>query len=143
MRLAAPARLSRRPWILPAGILVFLAAASILDRRPQAGRIQPADTEAPLGVLVAIEPDPDQPIRSVIRFQWNSVPGADRYEVLLYSLDMQEVGRHPAGRQNSIVLDLQEAWEPVAPARALLWRVVALAGDKEIGSSSLQTLRLP
>jgi hypothetical protein len=136
-------RLSRRPWILPASILVLLAAVSLLDRRPQAARFQPPVSEASLEVLGAIEPDPAQPVRSVIRFQWNSLPGADRYELLLFSLDMHEVGRHPAGRQNSLVLDLQETWEPVAPARALLWRVVALAGNKEIGGSSVQTLRLP
>jgi len=134
----------RRPWFLPATLLVILAALALLDpghdsrRRPA-----PPGTGGDIEVLGAIEPDPANPVRSVVRIQWNSLLGAESYEVRFFSLDMHEVGRHFADRRNALVLDLQQVWQPVAPARALLWRVVALRDGDEIGASGVQTLRLP
>ncbi len=133
----------RRPWLLPLGVLLLLTAAALLDPREPRDPAFETRARGALDVLGGIEPDPQNPVQSVVRIQWSSFPGARRYEVRFFSMDMEEVARHEAGSGNAFTLDLREAWRPVAPARAVLWRVVALRNDEELAVSALQTLRLP
>ena len=136
--------MDRHPWLLPATLLVFLAVLSLLlPRRPQTPRVAATDGAPVLETLGGIEPDPRNPVRSRLRIQWNSLAGAQAYEVRFWSHELREVGRHPAGHTNSLVLDLEEVWRPVAPARVLHWRVVALVDGEDVASSELGTLRLP
>lgn len=128
---------------MPLLVLVGLTVAALLDPR------EPQDFETAgfaagaLDVLGGIEPDPDNPVRSRVRIQWSTVSGAEQYEIRFFSLDMDELARHAGGSGNVFTMDLREVWRPVAPARAVLWRVVALRGDEELAISPLQTLRLP
>jgi len=134
----------RTPWLLPALVLIGLAAASVLDRRESgATRTRSDDTASRLEAVGAIEPDPDNPVRSLVRIQWTSFLGAEAYEVRFWSQEMREVGRHRAGAANVAVLDLEETWRPVAPSRLLHWRVVAMANGADIAASDLGSLRLP
>jgi hypothetical protein len=134
---------ARRPWALPALALVLLALFSLLDPRREHAPSLATGAQSEIQVLGAIEPDPRNPVRSILRIQWQTFSPAEAYEVRFFSLDMEDAGRYPVGRQNSLTLDLQEVWAPVAPARALLWNVVALREGEDIASSALQTLRLP
>lgn len=134
----------RTPWLLPALVLLVLTALALIDRRaphPLAGAEPP--TDAGLASIGGIEPDTRNPVRSVLRIQWTSCASAEFYEVRFWSQDMREVGRYRAGLTNGIVLDLEEVWRPIAPARQLHWRVVARAHDRDVAVSDLQSLRLP
>lgn len=135
---------ARAPWLLPALVLVLLAALALLDRRqPRTPVAEPSSAGAPLETLGAIEADARNPVRSVLRIQWTSCAGAEEYEVCFWAQDMRELGRYRTGRTNSILLDLQEVWRPVAPSRQLYWRVVALARERELAASDLRSLQLP
>ncbi len=134
---------TRTPWLLPALVLIGLAAASVLDRRETGGTTHGDDTASRLEAVGAIEPDPDNPVRSLVRIQWTSFHGAEVYEVRFWSQEMREVGRHRAGATNVALLDLEEMWRPVAPSRLLHWRVVAMANGADIAASGLGSLRLP
>lgn len=133
---------SRRPWLFPAFLLVLLTAVALIDRpepRPEVADVH----AAPLETLVSIETDPNNPVRSLVRIQWNTFFGADTYEVRFWSHDMREVSRYPAGPTNMILLDLEEVWRPVAPSRVIHWRVVALVAGEDVATSDLRMLRLP
>jgi len=134
---------SRRPWLLPALLLVLLTAAALIDRpEPRPGGDVPQDGGL-LEALGSIEADPANPVRSQVRIQWSTFAGADAYEVRFWSHDMREVSRHPAGSGNTVLLDLEEVWRPVAPSRVIHWRVVALSAGVDVASSDLRMLRLP
>ncbi len=133
----------RRPWVVPLAVLVALTAVALLDRRDEPDPTSAALLHGTLDVLGGIEADPDNPVQSIVRIQWSTFPGASRYQVRFFSMDMDEVARHEAGTENAFTLDLREVWRPVAPARAVLWRVVALRDGDELAVSALQTLRLP
>ena len=135
---------ARTPWLLPALVLVGLAAASVIDRRdPGTGATAAGEPASRLDAVGAIEPDPDNPVRSLVRIQWTTFLGAQEYEVRFWSQEMREVGRHRVGAINVALLDLEETWRPVAPSRLLHWRVVAMANGADIAASDLGTLRLP
>ncbi len=135
---------TRTPWLLPALLLVGLAAVSVFDPSdPGLGTTTDGDTASRLEAVGAIEPDADNPVRSLIRIQWTSFLGAQQYEVRFWSQEMREVGRHRAGATNVALLDLEEMWRPVAPSRLLHWRVVAMADGADIAASDLGSLRLP
>ena len=133
----------RRPWMLPLAVLLLLTGLALLDPREPADPAAAVTVRGALDVLGGIEPSPDNPVQSIVRIQWNTFPAATGYEVRFYSMDMDEVARHAAGSGNVFTWDLREIWRPVAPARAVLWRVVALRGDEDLAQSALQTLRLP
>lgn len=135
--------MARHPWAVPLLVLLLLTALALLDPRDPRPPSLSTGPVAALDVLGSIEPNPDNPVLSVLRVQWNTFLDANAYEVRFFSLDMREVGRHPAGSDNAVMLDLEQVWKPVAPARAILWRVVALRDGEDVAASSLQTLRLP
>ncbi|UCE03512.1 MAG: hypothetical protein JSW67_04795 [Candidatus Latescibacterota bacterium] len=135
--------LTRRPWLVPLLLLLLLTLLALLDPREPRTPFLTTRPVSALDVLGSIEPNPENPVESVLRVQWNTFLDANAYEVRFFSLDMQEVSRHPAGTENTVMLDLQQVWKPVAPARAILWRVVALRDGEDVAASSLQTLRLP
>jgi hypothetical protein len=139
-----PSAFFRTPWLLPALVLVVLAALALLDRRPPRLPLSDAPDAATLIESIgSIEPDEKNPVRSVLRIQWTTCAGAESYEVRFWSQEMREVGRYRAGRTNGIVLDLEQVWRPVAPARQLHWRVVARAEGRDLAASDLRSLRLP
>lgn len=134
----------RYPWLLPGSLLVLLALLSLLMPRAQRPPVVTASDAAPiLETLGGIEPDPRNPVRSLLRIQWNTYPGAEAYEVRFWSHEMRELARHPARSTNTLLLDLEEVWRPVAPARIVHWRVVALEDGEDVAASDLRTLRLP
>lgn len=133
----------RRPWVLPLAVLLLLTLLALLDPRETRHPADGGGVSGALEVLGGIEPDPQNPVQSIVRIQWSTFPGANRYEVRFFSMDMDEVARHATGSENAMTLDLREVWRPVAPARALLWRVVAQHDDEDLAVSALQTLRLP
>jgi len=133
----------RRPWAIPLFVLLVLTVLALLDPRETHDPADAAIVRGAIDVLGGIEPDPTNPVQSIVRVQWSSYPDANHYEVRFFSMDMDEVARHPAGSDNSFTMDLREVWRPVAPARVILWRVVALHDDEDIAVSALQTLRLP
>ncbi len=138
------ALMARHPWLLPGTLLVLLALLSLLLPRPPRPVQAVADDAAPvLESLGGIEPDPANPVRSLLRIQWNTFPGAQAYEVRFWSHEMREVARHGLGPTNALLLDLEEVWRPVAPARVVHWRVVALEDGADVAASELRTLRLP
>ena len=142
-RLLPPAFV-RTPWLLPALVLVLLAGLALLDRGAPRLRVAEApDAVALLESIAGIEPDAHNPVKSVLRIQWTSCAGAESYEVRFWSQDMREVGRYRAGLANDLVLDLEEVWRPIAPARQLHWRVVARARGRDLAASDLRSLRLP
>ena len=133
---------ARPPWTIPALLLLCLVALSLLDPpAPHTPRVLPSDTA--LETLAGIEPDPRNPVRSVVRIHWTSCAGAEDYEVRFWSQDMREIGRHRTGLTNTALFDLEEVWRPVAPARLLHWRVVALENGHDLAASELRSLRLP
>jgi hypothetical protein len=89
-----------------------------------------------------------------IRFSWTALSGADAYEVVLYSDDLDEVRSVPAGTSLFLVLELR----PVSGARAATssqeagattsaggtryayWRVSGLHAGDRIGESAIQPL---
>jgi hypothetical protein len=139
-----PHPMVRRPWLLPALILVLLTAAALIDRpEPHRAGVESARGSGHLEALGSIETDSENPVRSMVRIQWSTYAGADSYEVRFWSQDMREVSRYPAGSGNTVLLDLEKVWHPVAPSRVIHWRVVALADGEDVASSDLRMLRLP
>jgi hypothetical protein len=133
----------RRPWAIPLLVLLLLTVLALLDPRETPRPADGMPVSGAIEVLGGIEPDPRNPVQSIVRIQWSTFPGANRYEVRFFSMDMDEVARHSTGSENAMTLDLREVWHPVAPARALMWRVVALRDNEALALSALQTLRLP
>ena len=133
----------RRPWAIPLFVLLVLTVLALLDPREAPDPANAAIARGAIDVLGGIEPDPNNPVQSIVRVQWGSYPAANRYEVRFFSMDMDEVARHPAGSKNAFTMDLREVWRPVAPARVVLWRVVAIRNGEDLAVSALQTLRLP
>lgn len=133
---------ARPPWTIPVTLLLTLVALAVLDpRAPRLPRLVASD--AAFETVAGIEPDPRNPVRSIVRIHWTSCAGAQDYEVRFWSQDMREVGRHRTGLTNTALFDLEEVWRPVAPARLLHWRVVALENGHDLAASDLRSLRLP
>ncbi|UCE01811.1 MAG: CHAT domain-containing protein [Candidatus Latescibacterota bacterium] len=74
------------------------------------------------------------------RFTWSAVGGADAYDVVLLSVDLEEVARHPAGTETS----LQLAFDRVRHDNSgLLWRVQAYRRGDALRNSRIAPLPLP
>jgi hypothetical protein len=73
---------------------------------------------------------------------WTRAHGADRYEVRVYSSELDEIYRHPAVTDTSVVIRLSDI--PTPPGSpGLVWRVYAFRGSDVIAVSPPGAIPLP
>lgn len=77
-----------------------------------------------------------------VRLTWTRAHGADRYEVRAYSSELDEIYRHPAVTDTSVVICLSDI--PAPPGSpGLVWRVHAFRGSDVIAVSPPGSIPLP
>jgi hypothetical protein len=75
-----------------------------------------------------------------IRLEWTPMAGADNYQVRIYDNNLNEIARLEPESGTSLIIDLSLL--PVDTPDEVIWRVVALEGGDEIGSSDPASLVL-
>jgi hypothetical protein len=78
-----------------------------------------------------------------LALRWQTVAGADRYEVTFYGSGLAEVARLDAGRDSTLTLTPERLHSLRDRSRALFWRVTAYRMGDPVGDSELEVLDDP
>lgn len=131
-------------WALPvaaaAAILAVLIVRGPLQEAERSAqhRLRSADTtEVSLAALRGSATlGPDQ----TIVFRWPTWPGADSYQIQLFTPKLEEIARFTAGGDTLLKIRSVEIPAEMGP---ILWRVQALREGDEIAHSAPEALDLP
>lgn len=140
-RLLAP---PRRP-LLAAAVVIVVAGSGLvmtLGRRDSAPVYRGGETTGARGGWEARLVSSPLPSGGV-RLTWAPAAGADGYAVVFLSADLVEVARVSGVRETAFALAPGTLPAGLASGAEVLWRVVALRGADEIGSSPTQPVRVP
>jgi len=122
-----------RPAFALAGVLVAVVGLWRFGETRRPGAAEPpvlrgeaAAVPAPLPLAVRVLAD------GRLLLAWRRQPAAEQYRVALHGADLAEAARVEAGNDTTV---------SVSRGAARFWRVIALRGGDEIGSSALAPLR--
>lgn len=129
----------RRPAMV-AALLVIIAAGVlwwrpwIPDQTVLRGPSQ-GDVSQPLTLSA-----PQKLSEGTVRLEWTPMAGADGYQVRLYDKSLNEIARLEPTSVTALIID--RSMLPVDAPDEMIWRVVALDGGDDIGSSDPAPLEL-
>jgi hypothetical protein len=78
-----------------------------------------------------------------LELSWSAVPGADAYEVRIYSPTLEEIARLRPTARTRVLLARADLPPSAAPGTAALWKVVALRAGDPLQESAPAELHLP
>lgn len=121
-----------RPVVLVAAAAVAFVAVVLWQDRPTAPPVLRDERTLRTGTLL-LHPAQVTP-GGTVRLSWSRASGAERYEVRVYDAELDEVYRHPAVMDTSVVVRLSDIPGP-AGSPGLIWRVHAFRGKDAIAVS--------
>lgn len=77
-----------------------------------------------------------------VRFSWEAVSGAERYDVVIHGVDLLEILRLDAGSDLSVRLAADDADRICSAPGSCFWRVAAYAGGEKVAQSRIRPLSL-
>jgi hypothetical protein len=130
--------LPRPAWMVPAAaaLVTLLLIYGPGEESAVRSGILRGDSSPEFAASAHIEPG----VPAMLRFTWSVVAGADAYDVVFLSVDLEEVARHTAGPETSLQLALARVPHDNS---GLLWRVQAYRRGDPLQSSRVAPLPLP
>lgn len=117
--------------------LVAILAAGVWVAQQPAPRILRGD-DAPTVVTHDVEQRPGAAV-----LDWESVPGATRYEVRFYAQDLSDLATMDAGDARAFTLEAGALPQGLKSGEKVSWQVVALAGHDELARSRMESVVAP
>ena len=127
---------SMRPALAITALVIVAGAVTLMPRRtgnPPPDPLRGAGESQSLRVEAAELTDHGA------SFRWSPVPDAERYEVRLYSSNLQELGRYPAGANAFLTLS-PDGLPATGSDGRMLYRVYALRGGHVVAFSTAAPL---
>ncbi len=147
LRELANAPALRPAWAAVAILVVASVAFSLLDIRGPGRREPVLRGGAPPARTQAVAKPGLLPVApasgGALRLGWTRVPGAEDYEVRLYSADLAQLAALGPTADTTLVLRPQALPARPRPGETVLWRVYARRGGDEIAYSPVGMLRVP
>ena len=127
---------SMRPALAVAALVIVAGAVTLMPRRagnPPTDPLRGSSESQSLHIEEAALTDHGA------SFRWSPVPDAERYEVRLYSSNLQELGRYPAGANAFLTLS-PDGLPATGSDGRMLYRVYALRGGHVVAFSTAAPL---
>jgi hypothetical protein len=125
------------PSLVAAAVVILLLATNHSAEGP-APAYRGSESSASLRL------DPAQSLADGrIRLVWHTLPGADAYRVRVLDTGLNPVLETAVSADTTAVLRPSELGAAARPGSRFLWRVTALQTGEEVGTSGVETFRLP
>ncbi|MFI5371176.1 MAG: hypothetical protein ACHQ52_06420 [Candidatus Eisenbacteria bacterium] len=124
-------------WALAATLIVVATATWVVTRQPVSRAVRGAPVS---GGIVMAEP---RPSAGALDLEWSPAPGADRYVLVFYGADLNEITRVEGSAAPRITLRADALPAGLAHGQELLAGVIAMRNGDPIAESKPRSLRIP